>query len=205
MVGEVGGCRIARHSFILAAGMQKLFSTGLVWFRRDLRTHDNAALATALQQCDQVHCVFIFDRAILDNLPRSDRRVEFIWGSVLALDTDLRSLASKDRPQAGLIVRHAIAETEIPLLAQALKAQAVFTANDYEPQAVARDASVQAALEKQNITWVGVKDHVIFEKREVLTQMGKPYGVFTPYMRAWLARLNDGFLPTWDGSNAEKA
>jgi len=204
MVGEVGRCRIARHGFILAAGMQKLFSTGLVWFRRDLRTYDNAALATALQQCDQVHCVFVFDRAILDSLPRADRRLEFIWGSVLALDADLRALASKDRPHSGLIVQHAIAETEIPILAQALKAQAVFAANDYEPQAVARDASVQAALEKQNITWVGVKDHVIFEKREVLTQMGKPYGVFTPYMRAWLARLNDGVLPIWDCGNAEK-
>jgi len=154
--------------------MQKLFSTGLVWFRRDLRTHDNAALATALQQCDQVHCVFVFDRAILDSLPRADRRLEFIWGSVLELDVNLRTLASKGLPQAGLIVRHAIAETEIPILAQALKAQAVFAANDYEPQAVTREALVQAALEKQNITWVDVKDHVVFEKREVVTKMGEP-------------------------------
>ncbi|MEO7107400.1 MAG: deoxyribodipyrimidine photo-lyase, partial [Rhodoferax sp.] len=36
-----------------------------------------------------------------------------------------------------------------------------------------------------------VKDHVIFERREVLTQTGTPYGVFTPYKRAWLARLGD--------------
>jgi deoxyribodipyrimidine photo-lyase len=28
-------------------------------------------------------------------------------------------------------------------------------------------------------------------RREVLTQTGKPYGVFTPYMRAWLARLGE--------------
>ena len=202
MVGKVGRCRIARHGFILAVGMQKLFSTGLVWFRRDLRAHDNAALATALQQCDHVHCVFVFDRAILDSLPRSDRRVEFIWGSVLALDDDLRALADKHQTKGGLIIRHAVAEDEIPILAQALKVQAVFAANDYEPQALARDASVQLALHQKNMTWVGVKDHVIFEKREVLTQMGKPYGVFTPYMRAWLARLQDADIENWDCHSA---
>ena len=58
--------------------MQKEFQTGLVWFRRDLRVQDNAALCDALQRCERVHCVFVFDRDILDALPRADRRVEFI-------------------------------------------------------------------------------------------------------------------------------
>ena len=54
------------------------FATGLVWFRRDLRSFDNAALHHALTSCQQVHCVFVFDKEILDSLPRADRRVEFI-------------------------------------------------------------------------------------------------------------------------------
>jgi len=58
--------------------MSPHFDTGLVWLRRDLRTYDNAALATALQCCKRVHCVFVFDRNILDVLPRAYRRVEFI-------------------------------------------------------------------------------------------------------------------------------
>ncbi|MBJ7469021.1 MAG: deoxyribodipyrimidine photo-lyase, partial [Rhodoferax sp.] len=45
-----------------------------------------------------------------------------------------------------------------------------------------------------------VKDHVVFEQREILTQTGKPYGVFTPYLRAWLARLADRPLPIHDCS-----
>lgn len=49
--------------------MRKEFDTGLVWLRRDLRPHDNAALSAALQSCKQVHCAFVFDRAILDTLP----------------------------------------------------------------------------------------------------------------------------------------
>ena len=31
------------------------FASGLVWFRRDLRAHDQAALYHALRQCKQVH------------------------------------------------------------------------------------------------------------------------------------------------------
>ena len=167
--------------------MQTSYSTGLVWFRRDLRTSDNAALALALQRCSQVHCVFVFDRSILDALPRADRRVEFIQASLVELDAELRALSGK--PAGGLIVRHALAADEIPRLAASLRANAVFAAHDYEPSALERDAQVQAALNLQGVAWVGVKDHVIFERREVLTQTGKPYGVFTPYLRAWLATM----------------
>ena len=167
--------------------MHTQYASGLVWFRRDLRTHDNTALNTALQQCERVYCVFVFDMDILASLPRQDRRVEFIRESLVELDARLRELSGQ--PHAGLIVLHSRAETEIPSLAQALGVQAVFAGRDYEPQAIARDSAVQQQLHKVGTALHLQKDHVIFEEREVLTQVGKPYGVFTPYMRAWLARL----------------
>ena len=73
--------------------MKKKFDAGLVWFRRDLRAHDHAALYHALRSCRQVWCVFVFDQEILDALPRSDRRVDFIHASVQELDGLLRDLA----------------------------------------------------------------------------------------------------------------
>jgi deoxyribodipyrimidine photo-lyase len=48
---------------------------------------------------------------------------------------------------------------------------------------------VREALLRQRVDLRLYKDQVIWEEQEVLTQMGKPYGVFTPYMRAWLAKL----------------
>lgn len=167
--------------------MQKEFKRGLVWFRRDLRVGDNAALGTALARCEEVQCVFVFDRNILDSLPRRDRRVEFIQGSVVALDAALRELAGEK--DAGLIVLHAAPEEAIPALASELQVDAVFTARDYEPYARQRDDTVRETLGRTGITLVSVKDQVIFEEREVLTQSGKPYGVFSPYMRNWLALL----------------
>ena len=169
--------------------MGKEFDTGLVWFRRDLRISDNAALSAAMQCCAQVYCVFVFDRAILDELPRADRRVEFIRESLVELDAALRAMAGNT--DAGLIVQHGLATECIPAVARTLGVQAVFAACDYEPASITRDTTVHHALVAQGVQWVTLKDHVIFEKREVLTQTGKPYGVFTPYMRAWLARLGD--------------
>ena len=59
-------------------------STALVWFRRDLRHYDHAALAAALAGHDTVHCAFVFDTEILDALEsRADRRLTFIWDSVV--------------------------------------------------------------------------------------------------------------------------
>jgi len=167
--------------------MQTTFDTGLMWFRRDLRTSDNAALHMALNQCAHVHCVFIFDKVILAGLPRADRRVEFIRESLVELDASLRELCGK--AGAGLIVRHAVASDEIVRLASELKVQAVFAARDYEPQAVARDAHVQLALAEAGCAFFTCKDQVIFEGREILTQAGTPYGVFTPYKNNWLTRV----------------
>lgn len=178
--------------------MNQQFKTGLMWFRRDLRVTDNAALHMALQACQQVHCVFVFDRDILDELPRADRRVEFIRESLVELDTDLRQLS--EQCGTGLIIQHAKAVDVIAPLAQQLGAQAVFAAHDYEPQSEARDAKVRANLAHVGIDFQTCKDHVIFERREILTQGGTPYGVFTPYKNRWLATLTDHDLRLHDSA-----
>ena len=169
--------------------MEKPFSTGLVWFRRDLRTDDNTALNEARAQCRQVFCVFVLDTEILDGLPRADRRVEFILQSLAALDGELGALGGD--PACGLIVTHAKAVDELPRLAQVLHAQAVFAAHDYEPQARARDARVRGALAAHGTSFFTFKDQVVFERMEVASQAGTPYTVFTPYKNAWLKRARD--------------
>ena len=70
--------------------MTKRYASALVWFRRDLRDFDHAALYHALKAAAEVHCVFVFDRDILDALEDpADRRVEFIHDSVVELAASL--------------------------------------------------------------------------------------------------------------------
>jgi deoxyribodipyrimidine photo-lyase len=166
--------------------MEKTYPSGLMWFRRDLRASDNAALFHALKSCEHVHCVFVFDTAILDPLPLRDRRIEFIRDSLVQLDAQLRVLAGSDG--AGLVTRHGVALQEIGQLARELHVQSVFANHDDEPQAVARDAAVRGALAEAGIGFHTFKDQAIFERSELLTQSGKPYAVFTPYKNAWLAK-----------------
>ena len=168
------------------------YDSALVWFRRDLRLDDHAALYRALKACRRVYCVFVFDREILDRLPsRQDRRVEFIRESVVELKAELENAGG------GLMVRYAHAREVIPALARELGVDAVFVNHDYEPLAVARDAAVEATLQQQQVNWHSFKDQVIFEKNEVLTGSGKFFSVFTPYKNAWLKKLDAFYLQAY--------
>jgi deoxyribodipyrimidine photo-lyase len=178
----------------------KPLSGALVWLRRDLRCDDHAALAHALSRAQRVWCAFVFDTDILNALPRRDRRVAFIHAALAEVDATLRSWAREagvgKAERVGLIVRHGRAVQEIPELAAALGVDLVVASHDDEPQALARDGQVLQALARQRIDWTSVKDHVVFERREVMTQTGGSYGVFTPYKNAWLKQLaaNPGAL-----------
>jgi deoxyribodipyrimidine photo-lyase len=179
------------------------FSRGLFWFRRDLRLDDNTGLAEALARCAQVHLVFVFDTTILNGLPQQDRRVEFILQSLQALDEQVRHRSQN--PATGLITLHGVADHEIPALAQKLGVQVVFTNHDDEPHALARDAHVRTRLAQQGQGFFTFKDHVVFERREILTQSGGVYGVFTPYKNAWLKRVDDHALADRGGLTQNKS
>ena len=173
----------------------KPLDSALVWLRRDLRTDDNAALYHALRSARRVWCAFVFDRAILDPLPRTDRRVEFIRDSLVGLDAQLRALAASHGIEGvALLVRHGQATQELPQLAAELQVQAVYASHDDEPDSLARDAQVRGSLAAAGIVLHTSKDHVVFERSEVLTQAGGPFGVFTPYKNAWLAKLEPYYL-----------
>ena len=167
----------------------------LVWFRRDLRADDQAALHHALRSARDVWCVFVFDRDILDGLPAHDRRVEFIHESLVELDRDLASLgAEHGRAGVRLLVAHGRATEAIPALARALGVASVYINHDDEPAALVRDAAVSATLGAAGIALHTSKDHVVFERSEVLTAAGTPYSVFTPYKNAWLKKLGPSHL-----------
>jgi len=168
------------------------FDAALMWFRRDLRSDDNAALFAALKNSLCVYCVFVYDTEILDDLPtRNDRRVEFIWQSVNALGDALEKAGGQ------LITLHGAARTEIPRLAAKLGVQAVYANHDYEPAALKRDHAVARVLKDSNIDFLTRKDQVVFEKDEVLTLGGTPFSVFTPYKNAWLKKLEPFFVKAY--------
>lgn len=175
--------------------MTPFYPVGLIWLRRDLRLADNAALYHAVQRCEKLYCVFVFDDSILCTLPHADRRVEFICQSLAELDEAMRQ--STGRPQAGLITRRGLPQDIIPELAQQLGATAVFCNDDDEPAALARDAQVASSLKAADRVLLRSKDHRIFARDEVLTQSLSPFSVFTPYKNAWLKKVTPFYLSSY--------
>ncbi len=164
----------------------------IIWFRRDLRLTDNAALYHALRAGEPVVPIFIFDKNILYKLDnKADRRVEFIHAALTGMQEELVAMGST------LHVHYDTPQQAWQQLLQQYKIGAVFTNHDYEPYAAERDTAIKALLEKQGATFHTYKDQVIFETDEVLKDDGKPYTVFTPYSRKWKSKLSEFYLKSY--------
>ncbi|MFM7645432.1 MAG: cryptochrome/photolyase family protein [Sphingomonadales bacterium] len=159
-------------------------SVSVFWFRRDLRLKDNAGLFNALQGPLPVLPVFIFDRSILDELEDpADARVNFIHRSLQDMQEQLTKVGST------LVVKYGFVQQVFADLCHEYDIRAVYTNNDYEPYARSRDQDMETFFTSRSISFVAVKDQVIFEKSEVVKDDGLPYTIFTPYSRKWRATI----------------
>jgi len=155
----------------------------LFWFRRDLRLEDNAGLWKALKSGAPVVPIFIFDPEILSKLEdRQDARVSFLHQRIQHLKSQLQDLGSD------LLVFYDQPLAVIQSLCDNYEVTGLFFNRDYEPYARQRDKAVYDYLESKHIPCIGAKDHVIFEKNEVVKADGTPYLVYSPYAKAWRKR-----------------
>lgn len=157
--------------------------TTIFWFRRDLRLNDNTGLLAALSEQENVQPLFIFDSTILDDLPKDDARVTFIWDSLKAINTELK------KHGASLLIKQGDPVEVWKQLIEEMDIVNVYTNRDYEPKAVDRDNKVRFILESNAIGFFNYKDHVFFEKDDVLKDDGTPYTVYTPYKNKWLKKF----------------
>ena len=171
--------------------MNTVENRALFWHRRDLRILDNAALYKALKNYKEVYSVFIFDTTILSKLEKEDQRVLFIYQEIARLKLAYQGLGSD------LDVYFGDPQKIILELALKLNVSVVYANNDYEPNAIKRDKFIYEQLMQVGISFVGAKDHVVFEKNEVLKADLSAYTVFTPYKNRWLAQLNAFYLKAY--------
>ena len=164
-------------------------NTTYFWFRRDLRLEDNTGLFMALKTNINVQPIFIFDTNILDKLDdNEDRRVSFIHAHILRLNRELNYYGS------GLKVFYGSPTEIFKNLMESTTFHALYANRDYEPYARERDKEVYDLLASKNIGFKAFKDHVIFEKDEVIKDDGNPYVVFSPYARKWREKITPYYL-----------
>jgi len=168
----------------------------IFWFRRDLRFVDNHALFACLSENKAVMPIFIFDTDILKQFTDpDDRRISLIYQRIESLNEELRSSGRKITVYTGKpveIFKTLFTEKSI---------SAVYSNADYEPYARKRDLAVQVLCENHGAGFVQKKDHLIFEKSEVLKKDETPYLVFTPYAKAWRRKFAEIGLDQFDSEN----
>lgn len=147
----------------------------LVWHRADLRTHDNPALAAALQSGPVVGLV-VLDPNILGST--SARRRAWFCRNVAALREAYL------RRGGVLLVRSGLPWEVLPRTAAELGVHRVFAVRNSTPYARFRDRKVEEALPGR-VAWF--HGQYIREPGEIVKPDGGPYTVFTPYFRRWWA------------------
>lgn len=167
-------------------------TVNIIWFRRDLRLTDNAALYYALKESKNVLPIFIFDRNILDELEgRTDKRLQFIHNALQEMQQQLIELGSS------LSVFYTTPVEAFQQLLENYTIESVFTNHDYELYATQRDTAIQSLLQQRHTAFKTYKDQVIFEKNEVTKDDGLPYTVFTPYSKKWKLKLKEFYYTSY--------
>lgn len=138
----------------------------ILWFRRDLRVSDSAILSFAK---DEVLPIFIFDKNILDLLDKNDKRVTFIYKSVLKLKENLKAL--------GLDL--ALFYSTPKEVFESFKNQgfdSILCSVDFDKYAKNRDEEISKIIPMQTFF-----DSFITHPNDCLKADKTPYKVFTPY------------------------
>ena len=157
------------------------------WFRRDLRLEDNRGLYEALFNEKDVIPIFIFDRNIIDELPKNDPRVTFIHKAISQLKDQLNAIGTDLKVFDG---------TPKDVFKK-MEPAAVYANHDYEPYARSRDQRIAEILSDKDIRFRTYKDQVIFERNEVAKDDGSPYTVYTPFSKKWKSLLAQTGLSTY--------
>ncbi|MCP4971508.1 MAG: deoxyribodipyrimidine photo-lyase [Arcobacter sp.] len=140
----------------------------ILWFRRDLRIDDNAILSNAK---NEVLPIFIFDKSILSKLSVDDKRVSFIYNSVLKLKVILKTIG------LDLAIFYGKPFEIIKNLKKDF--DEVLCSVDFDEYSIKRDKEIEELIPMKRYI-----DSFIINPNEHLNSNNRPYRVFTPFYKS---------------------
>jgi deoxyribodipyrimidine photo-lyase len=152
----------------------------IVWFRRDLRLHDHPALVEAVTAHRTIVPVYVIDPCLMGGRFASPNRTWFLLESLRVLASSLSGIGCP------LVVRVGDPVEVIPALAAETAALDIYVSRDHTPFGRARDRSVAARL--ANARLHAKTGLLVHEPETIATQDGRPFGVYSPFRRAWERR-----------------
>jgi deoxyribodipyrimidine photo-lyase len=152
--------------------------TALILFNRDLRVHDNPALAAAAR-AERTLPLFVFDETLLRSRFAAPNRVAFMREALADLDEALH------RAGGQLFLRRGDPVAEAVALARECGAEEIHVSADHSAYATAREQRLAMACEKERIGFHRHPGVTIVPPGAVTPGGGDHFRVFTPYHRAW--------------------
>ena len=165
----------------------------VMWFRQDLRLHDNqafhAAVRAAKRRGGDVLCVYVWSEEEEGDDAASWRpggaSRAWLRHALDALDRDLRRRYGGG--VTGLTYMRGAHADALRAAMRAADASAVFASERFEPAHVANDARVAAALARENLSVTLLPGHLLFDPRATEIDMGAEkyyFGTLMPYVHA---------------------
>ncbi|MDF1791840.1 MAG: deoxyribodipyrimidine photo-lyase [Thalassobaculaceae bacterium] len=154
----------------------------LLWFRRDLRLHDNPALTAAAARGGPVIAMFILDDADAGDRRPGGASRWWLHHSLARLGETLARIGTR------LVLRRGRAEYVLSRLVEETGAAAVCWNRRYEPWATARDGRIKDGLRKRGLEVQSFNASLLYEPWEVTSKQGTPLKVFSPFWRAVQAK-----------------
>ncbi len=155
----------------------------IVWFRQDLRLHDNHALISAANTNRPLVALFVLDEESARPWSPGAASQWWLHQSLKSLNKDLENHGG------GLVLRRGCARTEVLEVAKALKATAVHASRVYEPWAGTLESNLAVELNGRGIEFYLSPGALLHDPESLKTHNGTPFRVYTPFLRAYMANL----------------
>lgn len=141
----------------------------ILWFKRDLRIDDNPILSRPNLA---VLPIFIFDENILKNLPKNDKRVNFIFENVLNLKEKLKEI------NLDLAIFYGKPKDVFDFLSEKFEIVKIYSSSDNDIYSKKRDELIKSKYNLQIIF-----DNFLIEPEKILSREGKPIKVFYFFLK----------------------
>lgn len=157
-------------------------TTSVVWFKTDLRLHDNETLIKAITESDSIIPVYCFDEALFGTTKfgfqkTGSFRAQFLLESLEDLDRNLRALGS------GLVILKGKPEEEIPKLVKQHKATKVFAKREVAFEERNTEQKVQEALFKIKCDFESFSTSTLYHAEDLPFSIKDIPDVFTNFRK----------------------
>jgi deoxyribodipyrimidine photo-lyase len=158
----------------------------IVWFREDLRLHDNPALSAAAASGQPVLCLYILEDGVPGQRPIGGAVRWWLAQSLRALDASLREKGAR------LTILRGDPAALVPKLAAATNATLLTWNRRYGEVERGVDAALKTRLTEAGVAVQSFNASLLYEPWTVTTKTGDPCRVFSPFWRAALATGEPG-------------